>query len=338
MKTDFKNVCQDTGLTEDCGVFAAYDFDGGDVASVIYYGLFALQHRGQESCGIAVSDTNGPQDSLKDEKDLGLLTEVFNAEKLEKLKGNLGLGHVSYPSEGGRKRENAQPLVLNYVKGTLGISNNGSLTNAKELRDDLSYKGAIFQTTVDSELIGYLIARERINTPSVEAAVLAACRQLKGCAGLFHAVGKGGNGKPDSAQALGDCLQQDVLGSDCRVNLVKVREAQALLPVAGHDDHRCGGGTACIGTALAQLFHNGPVGHHIEFPGHLVPGAGGLHGSLEHGLNLLFLNRPVLELTDAYSFKNLFHSYLLCMYRILFCREQFLKGNCQGFFCVALPS
>ena len=181
MKTDFKNVCQDTGLTEDCGVFAAYDFDGGDVASVIYYGLFALQHRGQESCGIAVSDTNGPQDSLKDEKDLGLLTEVFNAEKLEKLKGNLGLGHVSYPSEGGRKRENAQPLVLNYVKGTLGISNNGSLTNAKELRDDLSYKGAIFQTTVDSELIGYLIARERINTPSVEAAVLAACRQLKGC-------------------------------------------------------------------------------------------------------------------------------------------------------------
>ena len=180
MKSEFVEVCQDTGLTEDCGVFAAYDFDGGDVASVIYYGLFALQHRGQESCGIAVSDTNGPQGSLKAVKDLGLLSEVFNAEKLEKLGGNLGIGHVSYPSEGGHKRENAQPLVLNYVKGTLAISSNATLTNSAELHEKLSYMGAIFQTTVDSELIGYLIARERIDNPSVEAAVLAACKKLKG--------------------------------------------------------------------------------------------------------------------------------------------------------------
>lgn len=183
--TNCEKVCPeapqpDTGLTEECGVFAAYDFDGNDVASTIYYGLYALQHRGQESCGIAVSDTNGPQGSLVSRKDLGLLNEVFNAETLEKLKGNLGVGHVSYPAEGGRKRENAQPLVLNYVKGTLTLADNGSLTNAKQLREDLSYHGAIFQTTVNSELICYLIARERIHTGSVEEAVLNACKKLKG--------------------------------------------------------------------------------------------------------------------------------------------------------------
>ena len=99
-------------LGEECGVFGAYDFDGADVASTIYYGLFALQHRGQESCGIAVSDTAGPKGKVLSSKDMGLLNEVFTPEILEKLKGDIGVGHVRYSTAGSSTRENAQPLVL----------------------------------------------------------------------------------------------------------------------------------------------------------------------------------------------------------------------------------
>ena len=167
-------------LREECGVFGAYDFDGGDVASVIYYGLIALQHRGQESCGIAVSDTNGPKGRALSAKDMGLVNEVFTPEKIEKLKGDIGVGHVRYSTAGGSTRENAQPLVLNYVKGTLGLAHNGNLINAPELRDELAYTGAIFQTTIDSEVIAYCIARERLNSRSVEEAVGRAMTRLKG--------------------------------------------------------------------------------------------------------------------------------------------------------------
>ena len=142
------------GVHEECGVFGVYDLDGGDVASTIYYGLFALQHRGQESCGIAVSDTNGPKGKVLSHKDMGLVNEVFTPEDLEKLKGNIGVGHVRYSTAGSSTRENAQPLVLNYVKGTLAMAHNGNLINAVDLREELSYTGAIFQTTIDSE-VGY---------------------------------------------------------------------------------------------------------------------------------------------------------------------------------------
>ena len=147
------------GVHEECGVFGVYDLDGGDVASTIYYGLFALQHRGQESCGIAVSDTNGPKGKVLSHKDMGLVNEVFTPEDLEKLKGNIGVGHVRYSTAGSSTRENAQPLVLNYVKGTLAMAHNGNLINAVDLREELSYTGAIFQTTIDSEVIAYHIAR-----------------------------------------------------------------------------------------------------------------------------------------------------------------------------------
>ena len=147
------------GVHEECGVFGVYDLDGGDVASTIYYGLFALQHRGQESCGIAVSDTNGPKGKVLSHKDMGLVNEVFTPEDLEKLKGNIGVGHVRYSTAGSSTRENAQPLVLNYVKGTLAMAHNGNLINAVDLREELSYTGAIFQTTIDSEVIAYRIAR-----------------------------------------------------------------------------------------------------------------------------------------------------------------------------------
>ncbi len=171
-------------LSEECGVFGAYDFDGGDVSSTIYYGLLALQHRGQESCGIAVSDTNGPKGKVLSHKDMGLVNEGFDAETLSKLKGDIGVGHVRYSTAGSSTRENAQPLVLNYVKGTLGLAHNGNLINAPQLRRELEYTGAIFQTTIDSEVIAYHIARERLNSKSVEEAVGRAMNKIKGAYSL----------------------------------------------------------------------------------------------------------------------------------------------------------
>ena len=171
-------------LHEECGVFGMYDFLGGDVASSIYYGLFALQHRGQESCGIAVSRTNGPKGQVSSYKGMGLVNEVFTSKMLENLHGDIGVGHVRYSTAGESTRENAQPLVLNYAKGTLALAHNGNLINANELREELSQTGAIFQTTIDSETIAYFIARERLNTRSVEEAVARAVRRLKGAYSL----------------------------------------------------------------------------------------------------------------------------------------------------------
>lgn len=169
---------------EECGVFGIYDLDGGNIANSIYYGLFALQHRGQESCGIAVSDTEGPKGKVKSHKGMGLVNEVFTPDTLEGMKGNIGVGHVRYSTAGGSTPENTQPLVLNYVKGTLALAHNGNLVNALELKDELAYTGAIFQTTIDSEVIAYLIARERLKAPSVEAAVKNAMVKLSGAYSL----------------------------------------------------------------------------------------------------------------------------------------------------------
>ena len=172
-----------TGLGEECGVFGAYDVDGHDVAASVYYGLFALQHRGQESCGIAVTDTYGKRNVLS-KKGLGHVDDVFDEEGLSELKGNLGVGHVRYSTAGATRVENAMPLVINYVKGTLAIAHNGNLVNAIELREELSQTGAIFQTTIDSEVIAYLIARERLHTPTAEEAVKCAMQKIKGAYAL----------------------------------------------------------------------------------------------------------------------------------------------------------
>lgn len=174
----------DDKLNEECGVFGAYDFSGRDVVSTIYYGLLALQHRGQESCGIAVSDTKGPKGKVYSHKDMGLVNEAFNSETLDKMKGNIGVGHVRYSTAGSSVRENAQPLVLNYVKGTLVLAHNGNLINAPKLKRELEYTGAIFQTTIDSEVIAYHIARERLQTDSVEAAIGRAMYKIKGAYSL----------------------------------------------------------------------------------------------------------------------------------------------------------
>ena len=172
-------------LHEECGVFGIYDISGSDVAHTVYYGLLSLQHRGQESCGIAVSDTSEPKGRVLSSKGMGLVNEVFTGDEVDKLPGNIGIGHVRYSTAGSSTRENAQPLVLEYVKGTLALAHNGNLTNSPELRDKLAYTGAIFQTTIDSELIAYLVARERLESSSVEEAV---SRAMKGLHGAYSLV------------------------------------------------------------------------------------------------------------------------------------------------------
>lgn len=182
-------VCSDcyedyNELHEECGVFGVYALNGEDVASTIYYGLSALQHRGQESCGIAVSDTEGPVNNVAVHKGMGLVNEVFQAESLGELRGNIGVGHVRYSTTGASNSHNIQPLVLRYIKGTLMLAHNGNLVNAPKLREELARTGAIFQTTIDTEVIAYEIARQRLNTGSVEAAVIAAMKKLKGAYSL----------------------------------------------------------------------------------------------------------------------------------------------------------
>jgi amidophosphoribosyltransferase len=171
-------------IHEECGVFGMYSLDGGNVAENICSGLYALQHRGQESCGIAVSNTEGPKGGVSVLKEMGLCSEVFTPENMEKLQGNIGVGHVRYSTAGSSTRENAQPLVLNYVKGILALAHNGNLTNAPALRRELEYTGAIFQTTIDSEVIAYHIARARIRSHSVEEAVSLAMAKLEGAYSL----------------------------------------------------------------------------------------------------------------------------------------------------------
>ena len=167
-------------LHEECGVFGIWDPEGNP-ANTTYYGLVALQHRGQEGAGIAVNRDR----EIYFYKDTGLANEVFNEENLAKLKGRMAIGHVRYSTAGGSARENVQPLVLRYIKGTLAISHNGNITNTAELKKDLERSGAIFQTTADTEIIAYLIARERINSGSIEAAVKNTMKKLKGAFSLL---------------------------------------------------------------------------------------------------------------------------------------------------------
>ena len=174
-------------IKEACGVFGLYDFQGKDAAPSIYYGLSYLQHRGQESCGIAVSDTRGPKGNIESHKGMGLVGEVFKEEDLRRLKGNLGIGHVRYSTTGATTLANAQPLVMNYVKGTLALAHNGNLVNAQALRTKLEEGGALFHTTTDSEVIAYCIAKERLTSKTVEEAILKTAGMIRGAYGLVIA-------------------------------------------------------------------------------------------------------------------------------------------------------
>ena len=168
-------------IHEECGVFGAYNINGEDIASLVYYGLFALQHRGQESCGIAVSENR----DIRYYKDMGLVNEVFTPKNLDKVHGDIAIGHVRYSTAGSSVRSNAQPLVTKYVKGQLAIAHNGNLVNALDLREELEKNGAIFQTTIDSEVIAYLVARERVGCGSGEEAVRRAMASIAGAYSLL---------------------------------------------------------------------------------------------------------------------------------------------------------
>ncbi len=175
------------GIKEECGVFGIYNPRGETAASSIYYGLSSLQHRGQESCGIAVFDTNGPKGNMCVHRGMGLVNEVFKEDTLKGLNGNLGIGHVRYSTTGAATLDNAQPLVMNYIKGTLALAHNGNLVNTDELRSELARTGAIFRTTTDSEIIAYEIARARVGAHTVEEAISQTASKIKGAYGLVIA-------------------------------------------------------------------------------------------------------------------------------------------------------
>lgn len=170
----------DDKLHEECGVFGIFTPDNKDAKHSLYYGLCALQHRGQESAGMALCDTDGPMGNIYHHKGMGLVSEVFHKETLDTLTGNIGIGHVRYSTTGQSCIENAQPLILNYLKGTLALVHNGNIKNAVVLRDTLQKEGAIFRGTTDSEVIAYLIAKERTKCGTIEEAVTKVAGFLKG--------------------------------------------------------------------------------------------------------------------------------------------------------------
>lgn len=170
-----------SGLREECGVFGIYKNGKTDVANDVYYGLFALQHRGQESAGIVVNDDG----VFQSYKDVGLVNDIFDADVLSHLgEGNMAVGHVRYGTTGTDGRLNAQPIMVNHIKGRMALAHNGNLTNSYELRSMLELGGSIFHTTSDTEVISYIITKERLTSKSIEEAVSKAMGIIKGAYSL----------------------------------------------------------------------------------------------------------------------------------------------------------
>ncbi len=170
-------------INEECGVFGVYSREAEDnLAYMIDVGLSALQHRGEESCGIAIN-RNG---LISYRKDLGLVSKVFPKHVLEGLpNGKMGIGHVRYSTTGEARKENAQPMVIRHKKGNLAVVHNGNITNAYELRKELEENGAIFTTTTDTEVICHIIVQERLKTRSIEEAIQNTMKRLKGSYSLI---------------------------------------------------------------------------------------------------------------------------------------------------------
>lgn len=170
------------GLREECGVFGVFSKERYSLAHTVYYGLFSLQHRGQESCGIVVNDDG----ILRGYKDLGIVNDVFTKEVLSAFpEGTMAVGHVRYGTTGTTDRLNAQPITVNHIKGSMALAHNGNLVNSHELRSALELQGSIFQTTSDTEVIAYLITKERLTTNSIEDAVNSAMHKIKGAYSLI---------------------------------------------------------------------------------------------------------------------------------------------------------
>ena len=173
-------MVNDDKIHEECGVFGIWDAARQDVAKDIYYGLLALQHRGQEAAGIATCNSYGERGNLFLHKDMGLVTEVFDEKRLATLPGNLGIGHVRYSTTGDSNVRNAQPVAGYYLKGTLALVHNGNIVNCAALKAQLMEEGATFQATTDTEVIHVLLARNRARAGSIEEAVKLTVPRLKG--------------------------------------------------------------------------------------------------------------------------------------------------------------
>lgn len=168
-------------LHEECGVFGIFDAAVHDVARSTYFGLYALQHRGQESCGIAVNEDG----VFRSHRASGLVPEVFTNEELDRLgKGSIAVGHVRYSTTGSPSVSNAQPLVVRHIKGSMALAHNGNLVNAFELRRQYELEGAIFHASSDTEVIAYAVTKARLVTPSIECAVERAMEVIKGAYSL----------------------------------------------------------------------------------------------------------------------------------------------------------
>lgn len=178
--TDLPGFYPEDKLHEECGIVGVRSLGAKNVSGMLYYGLIALQHRGQESAGIVVCDRNGPMGNICSHKGMGLVSEIFHEEVLEELHGDIGIGHVRYSTTGESRVENAQPVYLNYLKGTLALAHNGNITNAGEIRKGLQENGAIFSGTTDSEVVAYRIAIERMECKTIEEAVVKVVKELKG--------------------------------------------------------------------------------------------------------------------------------------------------------------
>ena len=169
-------------IKEACGVMGIFSNDELNLPKEMYYGLFALQHRGQESCGMSVSN-NGVVTTYKD---MGLVNEVFDDAKIAELQGQIGIGHCRYSTTGNSEAKNAQPLTMNFVKGTLSIAHNGNLANADEIRKKLmEEQGAVFHTSTDSEIFAYLIAKKEVETHLLEVAIRQATEMVYGAYALL---------------------------------------------------------------------------------------------------------------------------------------------------------
>ncbi len=211
---------------DECGVFAVYGHP--NAALLTYYGLFALQHRGQESAGIVTA--NGPDSGFKRHADMGLVSQVFSAPVLEQLTGDRAIGHVRYSTTGSSNLANAQPLMVNCSRGQLAIGHNGNLTNASLLRDELEQRGSIFQTTVDSEIIVHLLAQ-----PSHQGGILSALRQVEGAFSLVLMDERGIVGVRDPfgfrPLALGKLEGAWVLSSEtCALDLIHAEFVREIEP------------------------------------------------------------------------------------------------------------
>ena len=167
-------VIRERHIHEECGVFGVFARETTDVASLAYYALYALQHRGQESAGIAVNDDG----VFTAYRDVGLVSEVFPKERLQALgTGSIAVGHVRYGTTGSDNKRNVQPILVNHFKGRMALAHNGALTNAADLRSAFEMEGSIFHTTSDTEVITYIadyLLRRQGLTLEETAAVIAA--------------------------------------------------------------------------------------------------------------------------------------------------------------------